>query len=105
LEAQDYFKKDILPKLRNKYDFSKSMQPKAYFTGGLPGAGKSKIVKHLRKENPKIPVVDVDDLRKHHPNSEIIQKHFGINSTHYHCRQQQNTADFMTTTEAIGRNG
>jgi hypothetical protein len=77
LEAQDYFKKEILPELKESYDFSEKMQPKAYFTGGLPGAGKSKIVEQLEKENPKIPIIDVDDLRKHHPNSDIIQKHFG----------------------------
>ncbi len=76
-EAAEYFKKEILPKLQKKYDLSESKQPTAYFTGGLPGAGKSKIVEQLERENPKIPVIDVDELRKHHPYSDIIQKYFG----------------------------
>ena len=76
-EAAEYFKKEIFPKLQKRHDLSESKQPTAYFTGGLPGAGKSKIVELLERENPKIPVIDVDELRKHHPHSDTIQKHFG----------------------------
>ena len=76
-EAAEYFNKEILPKLHKRHDFSEKKEPIAFFTGGLPGAGKSKIVEMLERENPKIPVIDVDELRKYHPYSDVIQKLFG----------------------------
>ena len=42
-EAAEYFNKEILPKLHKRHDFSEKKEPIAFFTGGLPGAGKSKV--------------------------------------------------------------
>jgi predicted kinase len=75
-QNEKFFKERILDDIKDEYDLSTSSTPKAYFTGGLPGAGKSKIVESWKQSNSTILLIDVDELRKLHPNLEkIIEKH------------------------------
>lgn len=75
-ENKDYFINEILPELEIFYSIEKSSNPTAYFTAGIPGAGKSLIVKEWRSKNPGIPVIDMDDLRKYHPYIDEIQQKY-----------------------------
>jgi dephospho-CoA kinase len=76
-----YFKEKIMPMLKDDFDFSTRKQPTAYFTAGLPGAGKSKVLDGWQKENSNIIVIDADELRKLHPhNSEVVDR-YGADSS------------------------
>ena len=80
-ENRKHFKKNIMPILKEDFDFSRQKQPTAYFTAGLPGSGKSKVLDGWQKENNDIIVIDADELRKLHPqNSEIVDK-YGADSS------------------------
>ena len=72
-----FFEENILINLKKEHDLSTHLTPNAYFTGGLPGAGKSKIVESWKENNPDILVIDVDELRKLHPNLEKIIEKYG----------------------------
>ena len=76
-ENKAYFDKSILPSMKLQYDFKPQDKPTAFFTAGLPGAGKSKVLDAWEKQYKDIIVVDVDNLRKEHPNTKEILKHFG----------------------------
>jgi len=76
-ENKEYFQKEILPEYKQDYDFSKKETPKAYFTAGIPGAGKSTVKEVWEKQNPKIIIVDADELRKEHPKAAIINEEYG----------------------------
>lgn len=79
------FQKEILPDLKEKYDFSQKENPKAYFTAGLPGAGKSKVIEQIELTKPDIIVIDADELRKEHPKAqEILNKHGAESSSITH---------------------
>ena len=76
-----HFEKNIMPTLKEDFDFSTQKQPTAYFTAGLPGAGKSKVLDGWQKENNNIIVIDADELRKVHPHSSEIADKYGANSS------------------------
>lgn len=80
-ENEEYFKTNILPDLKEKYSFESSDNPTAYFTAGLPGAGKSKVAERWKDDNENIIVIDADELRKEHPNSSKILKKFGAGAS------------------------
>ena len=81
IENKKLFEEEILKDLRDRYDFSTNVAPNAYFTGGLPGAGKSKVVELWTKDNPNILLIDVDELRKLHPNLKDITDKYGSESS------------------------
>jgi len=76
-ESERYFKEIILPILKNKFDFNYREKPVAYFSAGLPGAGKSRAIDEWEKKHKDIIIIDADNLRKYHPHYEEIQKEFG----------------------------
>jgi len=80
-ENSKYFKERIMPTLKNDFDFSTQKQPVAYFTAGLPGAGKSKVLDGWQKENSDIIVIDADELRKVHPRSAEVLNKYGADSS------------------------
>jgi len=82
-ENKAVFDTKILPELQNKFDFTAQEQPTLFFTGGLPGAGKSKIVDEIQEkyDKPNIIIADPDAFRKEHPAIKIIQKEFGHNAS------------------------
>ena len=69
-----------LSNIKSKFDYTPKAHPKAYFTGGLPGAGKSEIVKDIKKEHKDIVVLDVDELRRYHPKIKEIQDRYGADA-------------------------
>ena len=75
-ELEKVFKEDVLPDFIDKYKIQESKDLTAYFTAGIPGAGKSNIVKDISAKNPGIPVIDMDELRSYHPRyDEIMENH------------------------------
>jgi len=80
-ENEKIFQEKILPKLISKYDFSPKREPIAYLTGGIPGSGKSTLIKQIvSQSNKKMFISNSDNLRKFHPNFQEIQEIFGTNS-------------------------
>jgi len=76
---KEVFEEKILPKLKDKFDFTSQENPTLFMTGGLPGAGKSGIVAEIKSKHdlPQILIADPDKFRKHHPDIEEIQEKFG----------------------------
>lgn len=76
---REVFEAKILPKLEASFDLSSKEQPTLFFTGGLPGAGKSGIVEAIQSKYklPQILIADPDAFRKFHPDIEEIQERFG----------------------------
>ena len=80
-ENKAYFDKNILPVMKLQYSFKTQEKPTAFFTAGLPGAGKSKILDTWEKQYQDIIIIDADNLRKEHPNSKEILELFGEKSS------------------------
>jgi len=70
-ERLEYFQESILPALKLD-NFRKKEVPTAFFTGGIPGSGKSRLVREWNKNNDKL-IIDADKLRKMYPNLETIE--------------------------------
>ena len=82
-EIDRVFKERVLPSFKNKYKIQESKDLTAYFTAGVPGAGKSSIVKELKNKNPGIPVIDMDNLRRFHPDYKDIMKKDPLNMANH----------------------
>ncbi|MCZ6135690.1 zeta toxin family protein [Campylobacter ureolyticus] len=68
----------------NKSVLKKSNNPKGYILGGQPGAGKSELLKQIRKKHNKdVVIINADDYRKYHPNYKEFQENFIENSPKY----------------------
>lgn len=68
----------------NKSVLKKSNNPKGYILGGQPGAGKSELLKQIRKKhNKNVVIINADDYRKYHPNYKEFQENFIENSPKY----------------------
>ena len=81
-ENQKVFESKVLPILRKDFDFSKSTNPTALLTAGLPGAGKSSVVLKLLDElnNNKTFIANSDEMRSFHPLYNKAMEIFGSNA-------------------------
>ena len=78
-ENQEVFKKEVLPKLKKRFDLTKSNNPIVYLTAGLPGAGKSFLVESMIEEtkNGKTFIANSDEMRPYHPKYDVAIEMFG----------------------------
>lgn len=97
---QNYFEKYILKKLEQRFEMKTSKEPMAYFTAGLPGAGKSKILHQWEQEKKDILVIDVDEFRKEHPFNTKILERFGTQASEVTQKDASKWA-MLTRNEAL----
>jgi len=95
-----YFKNHILKKLEQRFDMKSSNKPTAYFTAGLPGAGKSKVLNQWEQEKKDILVIDVDEFRKEHPFNTKILERFGTKASEVTQKDASKWA-MLTRNEAL----
>lgn len=83
--------KEIFEKiwLETSIDITKQEKPKGYVLGGQPGAGKSKLISIIQKNNKdNIFIINADEFRKYHPQYLEFQKQDDKTA-------QDKTADFI----------
>ena len=61
----------------------RAQEPRFMVIGGQPGAGKSETIRELKRNAPDLYVIDVDKLRKEHPQYALIQHKEGIGAANY----------------------
>ncbi len=74
-----------------------SKQPIGFILGGQPAAGKSGLIKKLRRDHrlSDLVVINGDEYRQHHPRKRELDEQFGQDSPKYTQKLSNAVVDFL----------